>query len=109
MASGQQLRALLRMTGPDDVTVCEAADVLVLTVGGVPQPGQNRLDLAEDSVTIRRDLLPPLLEVAAGAVRSVVDRTGVPWVRPIPVCGDEREGLHRSAHAIRAVIDKLAF
>jgi L-lactate dehydrogenase len=69
---GLQFVPMATVTGSDDVEVCRGADVLVLTVGGVPQPGQTRLDLAGESVAICRDLLPPLLEVAPDAVVLVV-------------------------------------
>jgi L-lactate dehydrogenase len=41
------------------------------------------------------------------SVPSVVSRAGVLRVLPVPLSGDERDGLHRSALAVRAVIDKL--
>jgi L-lactate dehydrogenase len=46
--------------------------VLVVTVGGNPRAGQTRLDLASETVAICQDLLPPLLDVAPGAVVIVV-------------------------------------
>jgi L-lactate dehydrogenase len=41
------------------------------------------------------------------SVPSVVNRTGVLRVLPVPLSGDERDGLYRSARAVRAVIDRL--
>jgi L-lactate dehydrogenase len=41
------------------------------------------------------------------SVPSVVNRTGVLRVLPVPLSGDERDGLHRSARAVRGVIDGL--
>ena len=71
-----QARAAVRAHGHGgrlaDIAVREGADVLVLTVGGLPQPGQTRLDLAAGSVTVCRDLLPPLLNVAPDAVALIV-------------------------------------
>jgi L-lactate dehydrogenase len=69
---GLQFVPMATVTGSDDVAVCEGADVLVLTAGGLPCQGQTRLDLAEESVAICREVLPPLLEVAPGAVVLVV-------------------------------------
>jgi L-lactate dehydrogenase len=60
------------VSGSDDIEVCRDADVLVLTVGGLPKPGQTRLDLAGESVAICRELLPPLLEVAPDAVVLII-------------------------------------
>ena len=33
---------------------------------------------------------------------------GVPRVLPVPLSAEERDGLHRSARAVRAVIDRLS-
>jgi L-lactate dehydrogenase len=43
------------------------------------------------------------------SVPSVVNRTGVLRVLPVPLSAAGREGLHRSARAIRAVLDQLGF
>ena len=67
-----QFVPMATVTGSDDVEVCRDADVLVLTAGGNPRPGQTRLDLAGETVAICRDLLPPLLDVAPDAVVIVV-------------------------------------
>ena len=60
------------MAGSDDVEVCRGADVLVLTAGAPPVPGQRRPDLAAGSVAICRQLLPRLMEVAPHAVLVIV-------------------------------------
>lgn len=41
------------------------------------------------------------------SVPSVVNRTGVLKVLPVPLSEDERVGMHRSARTVRAVIDSL--
>jgi L-lactate dehydrogenase len=69
---GLQFVPMATVEGSDDVEVCRDADVLVLTVGGNPRPGQSRLDLAAGSVAACRELLPPLLEVAPRAVVLVI-------------------------------------
>ena len=69
---GLQFVPMASVAGSDDIEVCRDADVLVLTVGGYPKAGQPRLELARDSVAICRDLLPPLLDVAPGAVVVIV-------------------------------------
>ena len=38
----------------------------------------------------------------------MVNRSGVQRVLPVPLSGEERDGLHRSARTVRAVPDKLA-
>lgn len=72
MQHGLQFVLMATVVGSDDVEVCRDADVLVLTAGVPPRPGQRRLDLAAGSVAICRDLLPRLLEVAPGAVLVIV-------------------------------------
>jgi L-lactate dehydrogenase len=69
---GLQFVPMANVVGSADVKVCQDADVLVMTVGGLPKAGQTRLDLAGESVAICRDLLPPLLDVAPGAVVLIV-------------------------------------
>jgi len=41
-------------------------------------------------------------------VPSVVGRAGVLRVLPVPLSPEEHDGLHRSARAVRTVIDRLA-
>jgi L-lactate dehydrogenase len=72
LQDGLQFVPMATVVGSDDVEVCRDADVLVLTAGVPPRPGQRRLDLAADGVAICRDLLPRLLEVAPGAVLVIV-------------------------------------
>jgi len=69
---GLQFVPMANVIGSADVKVCQDADMLVMTVGGLPNAGQTRLDLAGESVAICRDLLPPLLDVAPGAVVVIV-------------------------------------
>lgn len=69
---GLQFVPMATVEGSDDTEVCRGADVLVLTAGGVPGPGQTRLDLAAGSVAVCRDLLPPLLDAAPDAVVLIV-------------------------------------
>jgi lactate/malate dehydrogenase, NAD binding domain len=45
---GLQFVPMATVEGSDDVEVCRGADVLVVTVGGLPGEGQSRLDLAAD-------------------------------------------------------------
>lgn len=69
---GLQFVPMASVLGSDDIEVCRDADILVVTVGGNPRPGQTRLDLAGETVAICRDLLPPLLKAAPDAVVIVV-------------------------------------
>ena len=69
---GLQFVPMATVIGSDDAAVCEGADVLVITAGGSARQGQTRLDLATESVAICGEVLPPLLEVAPGAVVLVV-------------------------------------
>jgi L-lactate dehydrogenase len=69
---GLQFVPTATVEGGDDIDVCQDADIVVLAVGTVPQPGQTRLDLAQSSVEICRALVPRLIDVASDAVFVVV-------------------------------------
>jgi L-lactate dehydrogenase len=49
---GLQFVPMATVVGSSDVEVYRDADVLVMTIGANPQPGQTRLDLAEETVAI---------------------------------------------------------
>jgi L-lactate dehydrogenase len=69
---GLQFVPMATVVGPDDVEVCRDANVVVMTIGGNPQLGQTRLDLAAESVAVCRTVLPRLLDVAPDAVVVIV-------------------------------------
>jgi L-lactate dehydrogenase len=69
---GLQFVPMATVVGSDDVEVCRDADVVVMTIGGNPQLGQARLDLAAESVAVCRTALPPVLDVAPDAVVVIV-------------------------------------
>src|SRR5215468_8477171 len=69
---GLQFVPMATVVGAIDVEVCRDADVIVMTIGGNPRPGQTRLDLAAESVAICQTVLPPVLEVAPDAVLVIV-------------------------------------
>ncbi|MCK0116636.1 L-lactate dehydrogenase [Isoptericola sp. S6320L] len=58
--------------GSDDVEVCRGADVVVVTAGAKQRPGQSRLDLAEATISLTREILPGLVEAAPDAVFLMV-------------------------------------
>lgn len=58
--------------GSDDVEVCRDADVVVVTAGAKQRPGQSRLDLAEATIELTRQILPGLVDVAPDAVFVMV-------------------------------------
>jgi L-lactate dehydrogenase len=58
--------------GSDDVGVCAAADIVVITAGAKQKPGQTRIDLASANTAICRTLVPQLLTVAPEAVFLLV-------------------------------------
>lgn len=72
LAQGIQFMPYATVTGSDEVTICEAADVVVITAGAKQQPGQTRLDLAGATISLMDRILPPLLEVAPDAVYVLV-------------------------------------
>jgi L-lactate dehydrogenase len=69
---GLMFTSQAHVTGSDDVAVCEGADVVVVTAGAKQRPGQTRLDLAEGTIGLMRDILPGLVEVAPHATYLMV-------------------------------------
>jgi L-lactate dehydrogenase len=61
-----------QVIGSDDVAVCAGADVVVVTAGAKQKPGQTRLDLAEGTIGLMRDILPGLVDVAPDATYVMV-------------------------------------
>lgn len=61
-----------QVIGSDDVAVCADADVVVVTAGAKQKPGQTRIDLAEGTIGLMRDILPGLVEVAPDATYVMV-------------------------------------
>ncbi|MFI2485793.1 L-lactate dehydrogenase [Promicromonospora kroppenstedtii] len=58
--------------GSDDPAVCEGADVVVVTAGAKQKPGQSRVDLAEATIGLMRNILPGLVEAAPDATYLMV-------------------------------------
>lgn len=69
---GLQFVSPARVDGGDDIAVCAAADVVVITAGAKQDPGQSRMDLAAANTAMARSLVPRVLEVAPDAVILVV-------------------------------------
>ncbi|MFI6425356.1 L-lactate dehydrogenase [Promicromonospora sp. NPDC050880] len=69
---GLMFTSQAHVIGSDDVAVCADADVVVVTAGAKQKPGQTRLDLAEGTIGLMRQILPPLVEVAPDATYLMV-------------------------------------
>jgi L-lactate dehydrogenase len=69
---GLQFVPMATLEGSDDVGVCAAADVIVITAGAKQKPGQTRMDLAGANAEICRKLVPDLLRVAPDAIYLLV-------------------------------------
>lgn len=69
---GLQFVPMATVVGSDDIEVCRDANVIVITAGAKQKPGQTRLELAESNVSMCRDLVPRLLEVAPEAILLLV-------------------------------------
>ncbi len=69
---GLQFVPTATVIGSDDIEVCRDADLVVVTAGAKQKPGQTRLELAEANVTLCRNLIPQLLEVAPDAILLLV-------------------------------------
>jgi L-lactate dehydrogenase len=69
---GLMFTSQAQVIGSDDVAVCADADVVVVTAGAKQKPGQTRLDLAEGTIGLMREILPGLVDVAPDATYVMV-------------------------------------
>jgi L-lactate dehydrogenase len=69
---GLQFVPPAEVIGSDDLAVVADSDVVVVTAGSKQRPGQTRLDLAESTVRVTRDLMPRLVDVAPRATYLMV-------------------------------------
>jgi len=72
LAHGIQFMPMAEVIGSDDVEVCRDADIIMVTAGAKQRPGQSRLELAEGTINLVRNVLPKLLEVAPHATYVMV-------------------------------------
>jgi L-lactate dehydrogenase len=69
---GLMFTSQAQVIGSDDVAVCAGADVVVVTAGAKQKPGQSRIDLAEGTIGLMREILPGLVDVAPDATYLMV-------------------------------------
>ncbi|WP_275003819.1 L-lactate dehydrogenase [Promicromonospora iranensis] len=69
---GLMFTSQAQVIGSDDVAVCAGADVVVVTAGAKQKPGQSRIDLAEGTIGLMREILPGLVDVAPDATYLIV-------------------------------------
>lgn len=72
LGHGIQFMPMAEVIGSDDLAVCEGADVVAVTAGAKQRPGQTRIDLAEATIGLMRDLMPKLVAVAPDAVYIMI-------------------------------------
>jgi L-lactate dehydrogenase len=72
ISHGIQFMPMAEVIGSDDIEVCRDADVVAITAGAKQKPGQSRLDLAASTVSLVREMMPRLVEVAPDAVYIMV-------------------------------------
>jgi L-lactate dehydrogenase len=51
---------------------CKDADIVVITAGAKQKPGQSRIDLVKDNVTLFKAIIPSITKYAANAILLVV-------------------------------------
>jgi len=56
---------------------CKDADIVVITAGAKQKPGQSRIDLVNDNVTVFKAIIPEIIKYAANAILLVVILTYV--------------------------------
>lgn len=72
LSHGIQFVPMARVVGSDDIAVLEGCDVIAFTAGAKQKPGQSRLDLAETTIGLVRQIMPSLVEVAPEAIHILV-------------------------------------
>ncbi|ACY20424.1 L-lactate dehydrogenase [Gordonia bronchialis DSM 43247] len=72
MSHGLEFVPRADIIGDDDVSVCADADVVVFTAGAKQKPGQSRLELAEATIGLTKNILPGVIEVAPNAIYIMV-------------------------------------
>ncbi len=72
LGHGIQFMPMADVVGSDDIAVCADADVVMVTAGAKQKPGQTRIDLAENTIALVKQMLPSLVEVAPHAVFVMV-------------------------------------
>ncbi|MCP2263916.1 L-lactate dehydrogenase [Promicromonospora thailandica] len=94
---GLMFTSQAHVIGSDDVAVCADADVVVVTAGAKQKPGQTRLDLAEGTIGLMRQILPGLVEVAPDATYLMVTNpVDVVTYAALQISGLPRERLFGS-------------
>jgi len=51
---------------------CKNADIVVITAGAKQKPGQSRIDLVQNNVTLFKDIIPAIAKYAGNAILLVV-------------------------------------
>ncbi|EEJ53317.1 L-lactate dehydrogenase [Mobiluncus mulieris] len=92
IAQGIQFTPTKAVSGSDDIEICRNADVVVVTAGAAQKPGQTRLELAESTVNLMKNLVPSLLKVAPDAIYIMVTNP----VDVVTYCSLKISGLGRS-------------
>lgn len=72
LSHGIQFMPAAEVHGSDDLDVLAGSDVIVFTAGAKQKPGQTRLDLAEATIGLVKNVLPGIVEVAPNAVYVMV-------------------------------------
>ncbi len=67
IAHGIQFTPTGSVEGSDDVEIVRGSDLVIITAGAKQKPGQSRLELAESTVGLMRNIVPNLVTVAPDA------------------------------------------
>lgn len=72
IAHGIQFTPCGEVEGSDDIQILSGSDIVVVTAGAKQKPGQTRLELAESTVGLMKNLVPQMLSVAPDAIYMFV-------------------------------------
>lgn len=72
MAHGIQFTPIGSVEGSDELDIMQGSDLVIVTAGAKQKPGQTRMELAESTVGMMKNLVPQMLSVAPDAIYMFV-------------------------------------
>lgn len=72
IAHGIQFTPVGAVEGSDDINILQGSDMVIVTAGAKQKPGQTRMELAESTVGLMKNIIPEMMAVAPDAIYMFV-------------------------------------
>ncbi|MFZ1383264.1 MAG: L-lactate dehydrogenase [Scrofimicrobium sp.] len=72
IAHGIQFMPVGAVEGSDDINILQGSDMVIVTAGAKQKPGQTRMELAESTVGLMKNIIPEMMAVAPDAIYMFV-------------------------------------